>query len=107
MINIFIGDKIMDFYPVWVVERQLDKPGGKVMQFGAEPDTFSEGEIFQSPTFRLTDAELSALAENLWRLGFKPRERIIQGDVIAAKDKHIADLQTLLFNFKVERANDN
>jgi len=51
-----------------------------------------------SPTFQLTQAEGQQLADELWRVGFRPTEGAGSAGQMAATERHLEDMRRLVFH---------
>ncbi len=57
-----------------------------------------EGAIDPEPTFRLDTEESQQLMDRLWDIGFRPSEGTGSAGAMAAVERHLKDLQKLVFN---------
>ena len=54
------------------------------------------GEIIQ-PFMALGDEDTQSLMDELWRVGFRPREGTGSAGALAATERHLEDMRTLVF----------
>ena len=76
----------------------LDFDGGQSV---AEPLTMREikqGETIGDPTLTLSRDEAQALMDELWNCNLRPREGTGSAGMLAATERHLADMKAIAFN---------
>ena len=70
----------------------------------AEPLTMKddEGIVIVQPTFTLDKQEAQLLMDDLWMAGLRPTEGTGSAGSLAATQRHLEDMRTLVFNPKGE-----
>lgn len=59
-----------------------------------------DGMMLREPQLRLTPEEATALAEELWLAGIRPRYASENAGALAATERHLKDMQRLVFDDK-------
>lgn len=84
-------------YHRWVELRFFDDEHGKFLV--AKPlELVEEDEfIYTEPTARLRQNEAQELMDSLWQCGLRPSEGSGSAGALAATQKHLEDMRTLVF----------
>lgn len=56
-----------------------------------------EGATLPSPTFTMNETNTQMLMDELWRCGFRPSEGTGSAGSLAATERHLEDMRTLVF----------
>lgn len=69
----------------------------------AEPLTMKEREpgVYHDPTFELDHVQAQTLIDDLWNAGLRPTEGAGSAGALAATQKHLEDMRTLVFKKNV------
>ena len=61
-------------------------------------DTEQDERVETMPTFNLYEEEAQILMDDLWNCGFRPTEGTGSAGSLAATERHLKDLQTMVFD---------
>lgn len=76
---------------------QIDNQILRVVESPLTLKTVGESEIVE-PTFKISDSTAQKLMDMLWDCGLRPTEGSGSAGAMAATQKHLEDMRTLVFN---------
>jgi hypothetical protein len=75
-----------------------DRDGRRAFAKEVTLEVLPEGAMFVEPTFRMATNEAQMLMDELWNCGLRPTEGTGSAGSLAATQKHLEDMRTLVFD---------
>lgn len=84
-----------DWLELWFYERRVG--GGISVSSNLVMENVEEGMPIHSEPIRLKNIEAQELMDQLWQAGLRPSEGSGSAGSLAATERHLADMRTLVF----------